>query len=122
MKDKVLFKSREYGYNGHNYCELRMMDTGELRLWVHDGGTNCLICLDRAELLTLGKMLKKHGGTSPETHESTDIFKRNLKSTPIKRKRKPRSDKGKTRTKKPLTTSMNMDSLKAEKIAQAMEG
>lgn len=122
MKDKVLFRSREYGYNGHNYCELRMLDNGELRLWVHDGGTNSLICLDRAELLTLGKMLKKHGGTAPEVQETTDIFKRNLRATPIKRKRKPRSDKGKTRTKKTLIASTNMDSLKAAKIAKAMEG
>ena len=121
MKDKVLFRSREYGYNGHNYCELRMLDDGDIRLWVHDGGTNSLICLDRLELLELSEQLRKHGGTAPRTHETTDIFMRNRKSTPIKRKRKPRSDKGKPRTKKTLIASTNMDSLKAAKMAQAME-
>jgi hypothetical protein len=121
MRDKVLFKSKEYGYKGHNYCELRVMDDGDIRLWVHDGGTNSLICLDRDDLLALGKQIKKHGGIAPEKHETVDILMRNRKHEPPKRKRKPRSDKGKTRNKKSLTPSLNMDTIKAEKMAAALE-
>jgi len=77
MKDIVLFKSKEYAHSGHNFCELRILEDGDLRLWIHDGGTNCLICMDRDDLLELAKQLNKHGSTAPEKHESVDIFVRN---------------------------------------------
>lgn len=122
MKDKVLFKSKEYGYNGHNYCELRILEDGDIRLWVHDGGTNSLICLDREDLLKLGKQIVKHGSSAPEEHITIDIFKRNKKDVTVKRKRKTRSDKGKTKVKKPVViSSLDMDRVRSDKIAAAME-
>jgi hypothetical protein len=121
MKDKVLFRSREYGHKGHNYCELRVLDDGDIRLWVHDGGTNSLICMDRSDIIMLGELLIKHGGTALEEHESVDILMRNRPLAPKKRKRKTRSDKGIAKVKKPLTTSMDMDIIKAQKMAAALE-
>lgn len=122
MKDKVLFRSKEYGHNGHNYCELRLLEDGDIRLWVHDGGTNSLICLDRNELVELGEQLIKHGPTAPEEHITVDIFRRNKPEVTIKRKRKTRSDKGKTRAKKDsIPTTLDMNKVRSDKIAAAME-
>jgi hypothetical protein len=117
MKDRVLFKSKEYGHNGHNYCELRVLDDGELRLWVHDGGTNSLICMDSDDLVGLAEQLAKHGPTSTAQHESVDIFLRNRKNDPPKprKKRKPRADKGVKRT-----DSLDVDAMKAQKIREVM--
>jgi hypothetical protein len=118
MKDTVLFKSKEYGYNGHNYCELRILDDGSIRLWVHDGGTNSLIIMNRADLLALGKQLTKHGSSAPEEVEELDVFMRNKPPVPIRteRKRKPRSDKGKPRVKEE-----SYEEMKARKIQEALE-
>ena len=126
MKDRVLFKSKEYGYNGHNYCELRILEDGDIRLWVHDGGTNSLICMDRDELVNLGELLIKHGPTAPEEHKTVDIFKRNKKDTPQK-KRKVRSDKGTRRSpkrkakKSTITPTLDMDKIKADNVSKALE-
>lgn len=124
MKDRVLFKSKEYGHNGHNYCELRAMSDGDIRLWVHDGGTNSLVCLDREDLLQLGEQITKHGSSTHETHETVDIAKRNLSEVVTKTKpRKPRSDKGvkRAKAKKPVTSSsLDMDSIKAAKMQEAL--
>lgn len=117
MKDTVLFKSKEYGFNGHNYCELRLLDDGSLRLWVHDGGTNSLIIMDREDLVKLGKQLTKHGPTAQEELEEVDVFMRN-KPPEVKRprkERKPRSDKGKTRTQ-----PEGYEDMKARKMAEAL--
>jgi hypothetical protein len=122
VKDKVLFKSKEYGHNGHNYCELRILEDGDVRLWVHDGGTNSLICMDRDELIELAKQLTKHGPTAPEEHKSVDIFRRNKKEVTQKRKRKTRSDKGKPKAKKAQAIStLDMDQLKADNVTRVME-
>ena len=123
MKDKVLFKSKEYGHNGHNYCELRILEDGDVRLWVHDGGTNSLICMDRHELIELANQLLKHGPAAPEEHITVDIFRRNKTEVTIKKKRKTRSDKGKPKAKKAVVTStLDMDKVRSGKIAAAMEG
>ncbi len=82
MKEKVLFKSKEYGIGGHNKLELRRMDNGELRLWVRDGDTNALICMDREDLTKLGKTVTKHAKKAPLEVESFDFSK------PIRKKKK----------------------------------
>lgn len=128
MKDKVLFRSKEYGHNGHNYCELRRLDDGDIRLWVHDGGTNSLICMDRDELIELANQLLKHGDAAPEEHISVDIFRRNKKEIQPKRKRKTRSDKGKTRAAKRNTkpkkaqaiSTLDMDKVKTDNVTRVM--
>ena len=105
MKDEVLFKSKEYGLGGHNKLELRTLDDGGVRLWIHDGDCHALICMDRTDLIDLTKKLGKVCKLAPEDCKVVDFTK------PIKRdkvvmtseakgvtkKRKTRSDKGKPR-------------------------
>jgi len=134
VKDKVLFESKEYGIGGHNKLELRQMDNGELRIWVRDGDTNALICLDRGDATSLYTQLKKGAKSAPESVECFDftkpIHKRKVKTTSetngVKKGRKTRSDKGKKRVYKgvgpaPLKTDGSFDDIKAQRIKEVME-
>ena len=109
MGDEVLFKSKEYGVGGHNKLELRTLDDGGVRLWIHDGDCHALICMDRDDLTEVAKQLRKAAKTAPETIELMDFTQpikhakvKKLETTSsvvTKRPRKTRSDKGKPRKK-----------------------
>lgn len=127
MKDKVLFESKEYGIGGHNKLELRKLDDGELRLWLRDGETNAAICMDRADLTQLASVLVKSAKKAPAKVQCFDftkpIHKKKMKTTSetngVKKKRKPRSDKGKKRVYKDIGPSF--DAIKAQRIKEVME-
>lgn len=134
MKEKVLFKSKEYGLGGHNKLELRVLGDGGLRLWVQDGETNSLICMDRRDFKQLAEMLAKHARKAPTSVEPYD-FTKSLKRKKIKtvsdtngiRKRKTRSDKGVKRNnvKCDILGEMvgdikDIDQIKAEAMAEVM--
>ena len=134
MKEKVLFKSKEYGLGGHNKLELRVLGDGGLRLWIQDGETNSLICMDRRDFKQLADTMAKHARQAPVSVEPYD-FTQSLKRKKVKtvsdtngiRKRKTRSDKGVKRngTKQDAIAAMtdgviDIDRVKAENIAQAM--
>ena len=104
------------------------MDNGELRLWIRDGDTNALICMDKSDTTELIKQLKKHVNEAPEEVESFDfnkpISRKKVTTTSavvVKKKRKQRSDKGRKRGPQstPLAAS-NFDKVKEQKIAEAL--
>lgn len=126
MKEKVLFESKEYGIGGHNKIELRQLENGELRIWIKDGDTNALICIDRGDATSLYTQLKKGAKNAPESVECYDFTKslrkrKKVKTTSetngVKKRRKTRSDKGKKRTVKPVGSYEDM---KAKAIEEAM--
>jgi CRISPR/Cas system Type II protein with McrA/HNH and RuvC-like nuclease domain len=135
MKEKVLFKSKEYGLGGHNKLELRVLGDGGLRLWVQDGETNSLICMDRRDFKQLAELLAKHARQAPTSVEPYD-FSKSLKrkkvetvsdTNGLRKKRKTRSDKGVKRNnvKCDILGEMvgdikGIDQIKAEAMAEAM--
>lgn len=125
-KDKVLFESKEYGIGAHNKIELRVLDNGEPRLWIRDGGVNALISLDKEDATKLAKALAKAAKVAPEKVECFDFTKpinkrKKVKTTSetngVKKKRKTRSDKGKKRSPK----GANYQEMKSNAIKEAMK-
>ena len=133
MKEKVLFKSKEYGLGGHNKLELRVLGDGGLRIWISDGEANALICMDRRDFKQLADSLTKHHRKAPTDVEPYD-FTKSLKRKKIKttsdtngiRKRKTRSDKGTKRTKRTALEELtdgvvDFDEVKEKAIAEALQ-
>lgn len=120
---KPEFESKEYGIGGHNKLDVRVMGD-DVQIWIKDGDINAIICMDREDLTKLGKTITKLAKVAPESIDEGRDYNRPTRKRKVKlssdtvepkKKRKTRSDKGKTRVK-----TQSFDEMKAEKMAKAL--
>lgn len=119
----ILFQSKEYGVGGHNQLDVRIMGD-DVQFWLRDGDRNAVICMDKGDLTALKKALTKAIKHAPENIEPGRDYtqptrKKKVETTTAK---KTRRTKAKTKNKSKDKIGKSYEEIKAEKIAEVMNG